>query len=257
MTFLRFQERSIPLLHAMPMKNKRSPSPPSPLSAEQNSLGYHFSNPAVLTRALTHTTFRVEHPEDAGEDNETLEFLGDAVLDLVIGALLISRFPSMTEGELSKLRSALVQEQHLAIVARDLRLGEFLLLGKGEDQSGGRQKPSILASTYEAVIGAIFLDSDYPTVQRIVEDHFHGRIDIAQQAIAIGDAKSTLQELTQDRFNAAPVYVLDKAEGPDHAKTFTVSVHLQGHALGSASAQNKKAAEQKAAAVALAHFNQT
>ena len=209
-----------------------------------------------MRRALTHRSFRVEHPEVTGEDNETLEFLGDAVLDLVIGALLFKIHPTMTEGELTKLRSALVQEHHLAIVARDLLLGEVLLLGKGEDQTGGRQKASILSSAYEAVIGSIFVDSDYPTVQQIVEDHFRDRIHSIRQSIASGDAKSALQELTQDKFNVAPVYVLDSAEGPDHAKTFTVSVSLLGKMLASASARNKKRAEQKAAALALAHLQQ-
>lgn len=238
------------------MTRESSTHPQNTLASGPEGIGYRFNNPRLLTQALTHTTFRVEHPEMTTEDNETLEFLGDAVLDLVIGAFLLVRFPTMAEGELTKLRSALVQEHHLSIVAQDLHLGDFLLLGKGEDQSGGRHKSSILSSTYEAVIGAIFLDSDYPTVQKIVEGHFHDRIDTAQQSVVLGDAKSTLQELTQSRFNAAPMYILDKAEGPDHAKTFTVSVHLLGQALASASAQNKKAAEQKAAAIAIAQLSQ-
>lgn len=239
------------------MTNEISPHPPlSSLAQHYESIGYRFNNPGLLTQALTHTTFHVEHPELTAKDNETLEFLGDAVLDLVISALLVARFPSMAEGELTKLRSALVQEYHLSIVAQDLHLGDFLLLGKGEDQSGGRHKSSILSSTYEAVIGAIFLDSDYPTVQKIIESHFDARVDVAQQSVALSDAKSALQELTQGRFNAAPLYILDKAEGPDHARIFTVSVHLQGQALASASAQNKKAAEQKAAAIAIAQLNQ-
>lgn len=226
------------------------------LSELQESIGYWFNDPGLLARALTHSSFRVEHQDQAREDNEILEFLGDAVLDLVIGALLITTYPTMTEGELTKLRSALVQEKHLAIVARDLRLGEFLLLGRGEDQGGGREKSSLLSSSYEAVIGAIFTDSDYPIVQKIIEGHFRDRISTAQQSIPTGDAKSALQELTQDKFNAAPVYVLDNSEGPDHAKTFTVSVHLLGKALASASAPNKKAAERRAAAIALAHLHQ-
>lgn len=223
----------------------------------QGSIGYCFSDPRLLTRALTHRSFKEEHPESVPDNNETLEFLGDAVLGLVIGALLLSSYPAMREGELTKLRAALVQEQHLAIVARDLGLGEFLLLGKGEDQSGGRQKASILSSAYEAVLGAIFIDSDYRAVQVIVEDHFRDRISTAQQSLSAGDAKSALQELTQERFSAEPVYALVKAEGPDHAKTFTVEVSLLGQALASASARNKKKAEQKAAALALAHLGQS
>lgn len=228
----------------------------NPLADRQGIIGYRFHDPTLLTRALTHRSYQVEHPDMARADNETLEFLGDAVLDLVIGAWLLLTYPTMTEGELTKLRALLVQEHHLAVVGRDLRLGDILRLGRGEDQSGGREKPSILASAYEALIGAIFLDSDYPTVQKIVEGHFRGRIGSAQQAIATGDAKSALQELTQDKFNAAPLYVLEGAEGPDHAKTFTVSVSLGGQILATASARNKKMAEQRAAALALAQLRQ-
>ncbi len=238
------------------MNNQHPPLPADSPFEPQDRIGHRFNDPGLWQRALTHRSFRVEHPELAGGDNETLEFLGDAVLDLVIGALLFRTYPAMTEGELTKLRSALVQEHHLAIVARDLLLGDLLLLGKGEDQSGGREKLSILSSAYEAVIGAVFVDSDYPTVQTIVEGHFSARLQTARQAIASGDAKSTLQELTQDKFNAAPLYVLDREEGPDHAKTFTVSVFLLGAPLASASARSKKMAEQKAAALALTHLQQ-
>jgi ribonuclease-3 len=238
----------------MYMNNQTSASLPRQIADLHAIIGYQFDDLPLLTRALTHRSYRVEHPETVAADNETLEFLGDAVLDLVIGALVFSTYPAMTEGEMTKLRSVLVQEQHLAVVAQDLSLGEFLLLGKGEDQSGGRQKASILSSTYEALIGAIFVDSDYPTVQRIAENHFHDRIGPAQQFILTGDTKSALQELTQNQFNAAPVYLLDKAEGPDHAKVFTVSVHLMGKIIATASARNKKAAEQKAAGLALTHL---
>lgn len=218
----------------------------------QALIGYRFNDLSLLTRALTHRSYQVEHPEAEKTDNETLEFLGDAVLDLVIGALLFTSFPAMSEGELTKLRSALVQENHLAVVARDLGVGQFLRLGKGEDQSGGREKTSILSSAYEAVIGALFVDSDYTTAQRIVVSHFHDRVQAVRQSVQAGDAKSALQELTQEQFNVAPLYLLEKAEGPDHAKTFTVSVQVQGQLLATASARNKKAAEQKAAGVALA-----
>lgn len=226
------------------------------LSQLQDLVGYRFTDHTLLLRALTHRSFRAEHPELVTTDNETLEFLGDAVLDLVIGAKLIALYPNKTEGELTKLRSALVQEKHLFIVANDLDFGRFLLLGKGEDQSGGRLKSSILASTYEAVIGAIFTDSDYPTTQEIIEHHFHARIDMAQMAMEASDPKSALQELTQEKLNAAPAYILKSTEGPDHAKIFTVSVHLLGRCVASASARSKKAAEQKAAAAAIAHIRQ-
>lgn len=228
----------------------------SQLSQLQNLIGYHFSDHTLLVRALTHRSFRAEHPELVTNDNETLEFLGDAVLDLVIGAKLITLYPKKTEGELTKLRSALVQEKHLFIVADDLKLGTFLLLGKGEDLSGGRLKPSILSSTYEAVIGAIFTDSDYQITKEIIEHHFSGRISMTQLAIEACDPKSALQELTQEEYNAAPAYILESSDGPDHAKTFTVSVHLLGRAIASASASSKKSAEQKAAAAAISHLRQ-
>lgn len=236
--------------------NIRHPTSQAPLPMPADHLGHRFNHQGLLTRALTHSTYRVEHPGPGRQDNETLEFLGDAVLDLVIGALLIERYPTLAEGDLTKLRSALVQEQHLALVATNLRLGDFLLLGKGEDRSGGRHKPSLLASTYEAVIGAIFLDSDYPTVQALVEGHFNAYLADARRSIETKDAKSALQELTQEQFNTAPTYVLDNEEGPDHAKTFTVSALLLGQVIGSAAARNKKAAEQKAAAAALDHLRQ-
>ncbi|MBA3016171.1 MAG: ribonuclease III [Proteobacteria bacterium] len=226
------------------------------LSQLENLIGYRFTDQSLLLRALTHRSFRAEHPRLVATDNETLEFLGDAVLDLVIGAQLIALYPEKPEGELTKLRSALVQEKHLSIVANDLSIGTFLLLGKGEDQSKGRQKPSILASTYEAVVGAIFSDSNYQTAKEIIEHQFHARIDMAQLAMKASDPKSALQELTQEKHNTAPAYVLESSEGPDHAKIFTVSVHLLGRCVASASARSKKAAEQKAAAAAITHLRQ-
>ncbi len=226
-----------------------SPDHPQALAAR---LGHRFQDPRLLARALTHRSYRVEHPHDPAGDNETLEFLGDAVLDLVIGALLLNSSPQMSEGELTRLRSALVQERHLDLVARDLGLGDFLRLGRGEEQGGGRGKASILSSAYEAVIGAVFLDGGYAEAQAMVEAHFRGRIAEAQASLAGGDHKSALQELTQARFNSAPLYVLERAEGPDHAKTFTVSVRLQGRPVATAQASSKKAAEQKAAGLALA-----
>jgi len=222
----------------------------------QELIGYHFRDARLLIQALTHRSFRVEHPNLVATDNETLEFLGDAVLDLAIGAKLITLYPEKTEGELTKLRSVLVQEKYLSQMACEFDIGTFLLLGRGEDQCGGRLKPSILASGYESLIGAIFIDSDYQHTKTIIEHHFSDRIVPAQLAIETYDPKSALQELTQARHHVAPVYVLDRSEGPDHAKKYTVSVHLQGQCVASASASSKKAAERKAAATAITRLRQ-
>ena len=161
----------------------------------------------------------------------------------------------MNEGELSKLRAALVNETHLAKVAQELGLENYIFLGKGEMKNGGNKKPSILSCTYEAVIGSLFLDSNFDTVSALVEQHFHKKIDPIQQSLTKADAKSLLQELTQQQHNDTPTYTLEKTAGPDHNKTFTVSVSFLGKVLATASAKSKKAAEQKAAELAVASFN--
>lgn len=221
------------------------------LTALEDRLGYRFQNLSHLQKALIHRSYAFEKGRLLGEDNETLEFLGDAVLDLAIGVILFTRFPKMKEGELTKLRSALVNETHLALVAADLGLGKHLLLGKGEDSSKGRKKPSILSCAYEAVVGAIFLDGGYEQSLVAVRRLFEPRIDAAQEAAAMVDAKSRLQELTQELYNEAPAYLLESEDGPAHEKNFTVAVLLRGEVLATATAGSKKAAEQKAASLAI------
>ena len=223
----------------------------------QKTFGHSFNNIQFLIRAITHRSFVFENQHLPMQDNETLEFLGDAVLDLAVGSLLFTKYPEMAEGELTKLRAALVQESHLAIIAQDINLGNILLLGKGEENSGGRHKPSILSCAYEAIIGAVFIDSSYDHSQEIIYNQFAYRIEDVQNAIDKSDAKSKLQEITQQEFNQAPTYVLDKSEGPDHDKTFTISVHFRGSILATATAKSKKAAEQKAAEMAIANIDTT
>jgi ribonuclease-3 len=223
----------------------------SKLQELQNILGHQFTKTELLLRALTHRSFTFEHSELPRKDNETLEFLGDAVLDLAVGFMLFKYYPKKAEGDLTKIRSALVQENGLAQVARELDIGKYLLLGKGEDNSGGRQKDSILSCTYEAVIGAVFVDAGYEKVIKIIDKHFSHRLRIGQETIKITDAKSRLQELTQGNHGYTPTYVLEDSHGPDHDKTFTVAVHLDGKKITAASAKSKKAAEQKAADLAL------
>ena len=225
------------------------------LSMLEQTLGYRFTDLRLLQRALVHTSYAFEN-SFSGEDNETLEFLGDAVLDLVVGAALIQRFPAMREGELTKLRAALVNETHLATMARNVDLGRFLSLGKGEDASNGRNKSSILSCAYEAVVGAIFEDGGYATVRDFVLRFFVPAFDERRDDLLIADAKSRLQETLQEQFNEAPSYRLDLEEGPSHQRIFTVSVIFREIVLGSGSASSKKEAEQRAAAATLAEYDQ-
>jgi ribonuclease-3 len=217
----------------------------------QQCLGYKFKNMRLLLQAVTHSSYIFEQSDKGKADNETLEFLGDAVLDLVVSNMLIDRYPAMDEGQLTKVRSALVQENHLAIMARELNLGDHLLLGKGEENSEGRRKDSILSCAYEAVVGAIFRDGGYKAAQAFVELRFRDHLEYGKEKALFADSKSRLQEITQEGHNEAPAYILEKAEGPDHDKLFTVSVLFQGRVLATASAKSKKAAEQKAAALAI------
>lgn len=213
-------------------------------------LGYRFTDLRLLQKALIHSSFAFEQTQVC-KNNETLEFLGDAVLDLVVGYILFRRYPEMQEGELTKLRAALVNETHLATMARHIELGRFLCLGKGEDSSNGRNKSSILSCAYEAVVGAIFEDGGYETVTEFVEHFFLPAITGKKEELLVADAKSRLQELLQDKHSEAPQYQLDNEEGPSHQKLFTVSVIFQGEVLGTGSAGSKKEAEQKAASAAL------
>lgn len=213
-------------------------------------LGYRFTDLRLLQKALIHSSFAFEQSQGC-KNNETLEFLGDAVLDLAVGYILYQRFPEMKEGELTKFRAALVNESHLASMARDIELGKFLLLGKGEEASCGRNKSSILSCGYEALIGAIFEDSGYDTVFKFIERFFLLAIMDKKKELLMVDAKSRLQEKLQERFNEAPLYRLDSEEGPSHKKVFNVSVIFREQVLGSGSGGSKKEAEQRAAAIAM------
>jgi ribonuclease III len=220
------------------------------LSRFERRIDYRFTDLRLLQRALVHSSYAFEQAQ-AGRDNQTLEFLGDAVLDLVVGHILYRKYPKMREGELTRLRSALVNETHLANMARDIKLGEFLSLGKGEDASNGRNKSSILSCGYEAVIGAIFEDTGYQTVRELIEKFFMPAIEGKQEELLIADAKSRLQEALQDKYNEGPLYIVEAEEGPSHQKLFTIAAHFHGTVLGTGQAGSKKEAEQRAAAAAL------
>ena len=226
------------------------------LRAFEKKLGYTFKDQSYLQKAFVHSSYSFEHGKDIKENNETLEFLGDAVLDLAVGYILFTLYPQMKEGELTRLRSALVQESHLALMAKEIDLGDHLLLGKGEDASQGREKSSILSCAFEAVIGAVFLDGGYQNASAVATKHVSPWIDERRKTLTFADSKSRLQEMIQEKHNQGPVYVLEKSEGPDHAKIFHVSVQFQGQVLAHGTATNKKEAEQNAAAEAIRIFDQ-
>jgi ribonuclease-3 len=214
-------------------------------------LGYRFATPATLAVALTHRSVGGDR-----DNNETLEFLGDAVLALAIAELLMQRHPVAREGELSKLRAGLVNATVLAGKARALGLSASLRLGKGEEKTGGRDKESILASAYEAVLGAIFLDGGYDPVRNVVAREFTEELATGGLAGA-GDYKTRLQELTQRRFRVSPVYHLIDEQGPDHAKRFAVELSIEGRVTGRGVGASKKAAEQAAAMEALVELERS
>ncbi len=218
-------------------------------------LGYKFKNEDMLMDALTHRSFAYENSDLPNvEDNERLEFLGDAVIGLAISHFLWFKFPHYTEGELSRLRSALVNEKELARVAERWNLGEFIRLGKGEEQTGGRKKSSILAGAVEAVIGAIYLDGGWQAVLDVVEKQIIPLLPAFSLDDPIReikwDYKTKLQEWMQAQFKKTPVYRLDREEGPDHDKVFYVSVLLDNEVLARGRGRSKKEAQQNAAQVA-------
>ncbi len=224
------------------------------LTELQQKIGYTFKDINLLQLSLVHSSFAFERL-DCRRHNETQEFLGDAVLDLTVGYILFSRFPELREGKLTRIRSALVNEAGLAGMARAIDLGKYLLLGRGEDASLGREKSSILSCAYEAMVGAMFLDGGYDIVQDYVRQTFGPLIEQGGDLLTSADAKSGLQELLQERYNEGPKYVLDAEDGPAHARIFTVSVLFRDQVFGSGRASNKKEAEQQAARAALDFLN--
>jgi ribonuclease-3 len=209
-------------------------------------LGYRFTRPDWLVEALTHRSSGGDEP-----NNEKLEFLGDAVLALAMSDLLMSRFPEAREGELSKIRASLVNAEVLARKARELDLGRWLRLGKGEEKSGGREKISILAAAYEAVLGALYLDGGFEAARRVIEEQFGGDV-VEHLTVGLRDYKTQLQELTQRLFREAPVYALVEQSGPDHAKRFVSEIAIAGRRYARGVGHSKKTAEQAAAMATLA-----
>ncbi|WP_028583923.1 ribonuclease III [Desulfogranum mediterraneum] len=216
----------------------------------QERIGYDFRDLQLLQLSLVHSSFAFERLDD-NSHNETQEFLGDAVLDLTVGYILFVSFPDLREGKLTRIRSALVNEAGLAQMAREIELGKYLLLGRGENASAGREKPSILSCAYEALVGAIFLDGGYDAALDFVRRFFSPHIDDRSDNLVIADAKSQLQEFLQEKYNEGPEYLLIEEEGPAHARRFSIAALFQGRELGVGKASSKKEAEQQAARAAL------
>ena len=221
----------------------------SPASLVQR-LGLPFKNLSLLTRALTHRSFINEHPESL-EDNERLEFLGDAVLDFVVGAWLYNHFPEMPEGDLTRMRSALVRTEQLADFARDLDLGSAMRLGRGEDQAGGRERDVLLCATFEALVGAYYLHTDIAAVCEFI----HPMLEVTSAELLLQpdmqDPKSRLQEWSQHHRLGIPKYSTMQTSGPDHDRMFEVEVHIAGKVYGCGSGHSKQVAARNAAQNAL------
>ncbi|MBI3327115.1 MAG: ribonuclease III [Nitrospinae bacterium] len=217
-------------------------------------LGYRFTRLELLNQALTHKSF-VHERSACTQHNERMEFLGDAVLELVVSDYCFTRFAGSAEGELSKLRAALVNEGNLARIARRLDLGHYLLLGRGEEHTRGRDKPSLLADTLEAIIAAVYLDGTLEDVYQVVVRCFQEEL---QTILNDGhmDYKSELQEYTQEKFGCVPLYTVLREHGPDHEKVFEVQLAIRSHVQGVGVGKSKKEAEQAAARQVLDHFKQ-
>lgn len=214
-------------------------------------IGHNFQKPDLLRQALTHRSFINENKNFASSHNERLEFLGDAVLELVVTEFLYGKFPAVTEGDLTAYRAALVNTNTLSSASDRLGLNDHILLSKGESKDTGRARQYILANVFEAMVGAIYLDSGYDAAKDFISRVLFGLIDEIVEKRLWQDAKSYFQELAQDKVSITPMYETIREEGPDHSKTFTVGVYLGGELVAEGKGASKQEAEQKAAEEAL------
>lgn len=229
------------------MTKKNKPETSLPLLEEK--IGYHFNNPSLLNHALTHSSYANEMKMSKESNNERLEFLGDAVLELVTSEYVYNRYKELSEGDLTKIRASIVCEQTLSSCAKDLDIGDFLLLGKGEDASGGRFRESILSDALEAIIGAIYLDGGFTNAKEFVRKNI---LEQAEHKELFFDSKTILQEIIQNENNKQKIrYKLISEEGPDHNKSFTIALYVGNQQFGCGVGRTKKAAEQEAALQAI------
>lgn len=239
-----------------PYAPKKDPVKPDSFKLEllQEKLRYQFGDQRILLQSLTHTSYGheyLQHIPFSLRDNERLEFLGDAIIDVVLSDILLESFPQAHEGQLSKMRAAVVNERTLAALGENIGLHDVLRLGKGESQTGGHLKPSILSSAFEALIAAIYLDGGFYAVYPVVRHLFAPFFTEDRNLISFYDHKTQLQELVQARWKVTPSYHLKGSTGPDHAKCFEVEVKMQDRSLAVATGSSKKEAEQNAAKAAI------
>lgn len=220
------------------------------LARLEDEIGYHFQDPRLLWQSLTHSS-RIQEASGSGEElsNEQMEFLGDSILGFLVAEVLVGRFPTYSEGKLSKLKAYLVSASHLHQAAQKIAIGQFLRLGKGEERSGGRQKKALLVDAMEAMIAAIYLDGGMEPTRAFVNRWILDNMD--EREIPVEDYKSELQELVQGWHGPQPRYVVVHERGPEHSKIFTVQVRIGSEPLAQAEGDTKKAAQQAAAQIAL------
>ena len=223
----------------------------SQLESLQHRLGLEFHDPSLLAIAVTHRSTVNERPEEGLRDNERLEFLGDAILGALVAEELYRAFPEAPEGSLTVMRAELVREGGLARWARRFELGQYMVLGKGEEQRGGREREGLLASAFEAVIGALYLDNGHESARRVVADLVAEDLPHLSPSAPAQDPKSELQQRVQARFHSLPSYRVVSTEGPEHRPIFTVEVAVEGDISGVGTGASKQAAEQEAARRAL------
>ncbi len=224
-------------------------SPEKSVENAEKALGINFNDKNLLRVALTHSSFAYEHGFD--DFNEKLEFLGDSVLGVIVTEFIYNQYPEHQEGGLAKLRANLIRAETLAEVGHDLGIGEYVLIGKGAEQSGGRTNASILADCLEALIGAIYLDQDFETTKKAVIRLFYDRIIEHGKVKELGDPKTTLQEVTMERWSTLPDYTIVNQEGPAHRPMFSAAVSVKGKVFGRGAGNSKKQAQQLAAKEAL------
>ena len=218
----------------------------------ENFLGYRFKDPVLLSQALTHRSFVNEHEQENLRNNESLEFLGDAVLGFLISSRIFRRYPELTEGELSKIKAYLVSAANLIRLAESIHLGEFVRLSRGEEKTGGRTKRAIIVDAYEAVIGAIYLDGGVEAASAFVGGQIEGFLNgLDLKQLTYGDFKSALQEFLHNQGSPEPIYRVVDEIGPDHRKTFVVQVLVGKEVVAESSGGTKKEAQQSAARMAL------
>lgn len=223
----------------------------------KRKLRYRFKRQDILEKAFRHASYVNEREQERLENNERLEFLGDAVLDLAISHILMDLFEDVNEGELSKYRAYIVNEGGLCKVAKELDLGNYMLLGRGEEVTQGREKPSILANTMEALLGALYLDAGFERTKEVIRRLFMPMIEEIGEAAHLNDFKSVLQEYTQERYKQRPEYLHVQESGPSHDRTFRVSLRLGGRVIAGGEGKSKKEAEQKAAREAFLCLKET